>query len=84
MAQCDLFVAICDHPSIGLGYELGTAIEQFAKPVLALAHQDAHITRLVLGIDAPSFSFQRYNSLTEVPYLIRTKISELHQSGDNT
>jgi len=82
VAQCDLFVAICDYPSIGLGYELATAIEKLGKPVIALAHQDAKVTRLILGINAPKFSFQRYQSLREVPILIRTKISELNQSGD--
>jgi len=77
VAECDLFVAICDYPAIGLGYELGYAVEKLAKPTLALAHKDAHITRLVLGVDAPFYSFKRYESIEAVPGLIRKYFSEI-------
>ena len=77
VAQCDLLVAICDYPAIGLGYELGTAIERFHKPVLAVAHTDVTLTRLVVGIDAPGFSLERYQSLSEVAGLIEEKITTL-------
>jgi hypothetical protein len=75
VAECDLFVAICDLPSIGLGYELGTAVEKHGKPVLAVAHRDAKVTRLVLGVDAPSFSFERYDNISDIPKLIAAKIA---------
>jgi hypothetical protein len=76
IAQCDLFVAICDYPAIGLGYELGTAIEKWGKPVLAVAHHNAHVTRLILGVDAANYSFERYGTLEEVPDLIRAKLTQ--------
>jgi len=82
VAGCDLFVALCDYPAIGLGYELGVAVEQLRKPVLALARQDAHVTRLVQGITAPHYTFERYDSLEEIPKLIRQKISELNHAKD--
>ena len=40
MAKCDVFIAISDFPAIGLGYELGVAVEKLQKPTLALAHKD--------------------------------------------
>jgi hypothetical protein len=74
VASCDLFVAICDHPSIGLGYELGTALEAFGKPVLAVAHKSASLSRLVQGIDKPHFSFKRYENLSDIEGLIEHKL----------
>lgn len=77
VGTCDLFVAICDFPSLGLGYELGTAIEKLHKPVLAVAHRDAHITRLVIGIDAPGFKFKRYDEMAEIFDLVTARAKEL-------
>lgn len=78
VADCDLFVAICDYASLGLGYELGTAVESFDKPVLALAHKGAYITRLVQGIDSPKFSFEHYTDLlSEIEDLIHNKLKSI-------
>src|SRR5438067_586788 len=63
--QCDLFIAECSHPSIGLGYELGTALA-LDKPVLAVAHKDAKVTRLVLGVTHPKYTFRRYDDMEEI------------------
>jgi hypothetical protein len=51
--------------------------------VLALAQQDAHITRLIRGIDAPGYSFERYGTLKEVPGLIRAKLSQINDAKDS-
>jgi len=75
LAECDLFLAVCDYPAIGLGYELGTAIEAWHKPVLAVAHTNAHVSRLVLGINAPNYSFERYNEITDIPRLVQQKLA---------
>src|SRR3990167_5160277 len=71
VAECDLFIAICDYPSIGLGYELGVAVEKLGKRVLAIAHRNTKITRLVLGIDHQHFEFFRYEELDQVIELIQ-------------
>lgn len=71
VANCDIFVAICDEVSIGLGYELATSVEKHGKPTLGVAHQGARVTRLVLGIDHPNFTFGRYNSMDQVPDMVR-------------
>ena len=82
VGKCDLLVAICDSPSIGLGYELGVAVEKHGKPVLAVAHEDSKVTRLVLGIDHPNFTFKRFNVLDEVLGFIEEKINSVNEFGN--
>lgn len=64
---CDALIAVCDEPSIGLGWEMAIAVK-LGKPVLALAHHDAKVTRLVLGAEAveSNFNLVRYDNLQEV------------------
>lgn len=73
IAGCDIFVAITDLPAIGLGYELGTALEKYSKPTLAVAHTDANVSRMLLGIDHPMYEFKRYDGLDEVIAMVREK-----------
>lgn len=75
--KCDVFVAIVDYPAIGLGYELGTAIEKLSKPTLALAHENAKISRLILGINHPNYKLVRYESITEIPTLIKQFVESI-------
>jgi nucleoside 2-deoxyribosyltransferase len=65
--DCDGFVAICDQPSLGLGWELGEAT-RLNKPVLAVAHEASKVTRLVLGAAAvePNVRFETYEQLSDV------------------
>ena len=71
VGTCSLFIAICDYPSIGLGYELATAVEKRGVQTLAVAHRDAKVTRLVLGITHPRFQFRRYDELSELVPLVK-------------
>ncbi|MBI4156039.1 MAG: hypothetical protein HY507_02280 [Candidatus Zambryskibacteria bacterium] len=73
VARCDLFVAICDHSSLGLGYEMATALEKYSKPTLGLGHEDSNISRLVIGIDHPMYEFRRYKTLDEIILFIKEK-----------
>ncbi len=79
VAKCDAFIAICDLPAIGLGYELSVAVEKLKKPTLALAHTDAKISRLLLGIKQPHYIFERYDSFDEVEDRIRLFLSSLEK-----
>lgn len=74
--SCELFLAICDLPSLGLGYEMATAIEKLGTPTLGVAHKDANVSRLILGIQQPCFSFARYESLDQIPALLRNFAQE--------
>jgi hypothetical protein len=77
VATCDVFIAVCDFPSLGLGYELGVAIEKLHKPTLALARKDAKISRLVLGVGEPHYRFARYKTTEEIPAIIKDFIKRL-------
>ena len=64
--KADCMLAVCDFPSIGLGYEMATAMEKRGIPVLAVAHKDSSVSRLIRGIDHKNFHFFFYNSVDEV------------------
>lgn len=74
VANCDLLLGVCDLPSLGLGYELATAIEKLNKPALVVAHNDARVSRLIEGIQHPKFTFQRYASLDEIEGFLEEKV----------
>ena len=74
VAECDLLLAICDYPSLGLGYEMGTAIERFDKPVLAVACLGVPVSRLITGIPHEKFLFRRYSTLSDVLQFVNEKI----------
>lgn len=76
VADCDMFIGVCDYPSIGLGWELNEAVS-LGKPTLGVAHQDSLVTRLLLGAAGlkPNFEFTRYHNLVEdVPKMVDEKI----------
>jgi hypothetical protein len=83
VATCDVFVAICDYPAIGLGIELGAAIEAYHKPVLALAQTGATVSRMVRAVPVPNYQFVRYDALEDVPSLVRNYIKHLNLTEDN-
>jgi nucleoside 2-deoxyribosyltransferase len=70
----DLFIAICDYPSIGLGIEIGIAIEN-NKNTIAVAHKDAKVTRMVQGAESESFTFIRYENLADVLSVIEAELA---------
>ncbi len=73
ITRSDFLVALCDYPSIGLGYEMATALEKYSKPTLGLAHVDAKVTRFVEGIDHPMYTFKRYTFIEEIISSIKEK-----------
>lgn len=81
VANCDVMVGICDEPSIGLGYELCEAV-RLGKPVLAVAHKQVQVTRMIAGIAEveKNFAFERYNDLvTDVPQILDDHLPTLRQ-----
>jgi nucleoside 2-deoxyribosyltransferase len=64
--KADCILAIVDYPALGVGYEMGTAIEKRGIPVLAMAHKDHTVGRVIRGIDHPNFHFMNYNSVDEI------------------
>jgi hypothetical protein len=77
--SCDLFVAICNEPSLGLGWELCEAVH-LGTPILAVAHTDAKVSGLVRGAAEvkSNMTFVRYNDLPkELPGLIKKHVKAL-------
>ncbi len=71
VATADVFIAVCDYPSTGLGVEIERA-RQLRTPTLAVAHIASKVTRLVLGMaeNELSMSFAIYEDMIEdVPNL---------------
>jgi len=75
--SCELFIAICDQASIGLGYELAVQVEDRKMPALAVAHENSKVSRLVLGINQPNFEFQRYKDFDDLYNIIVAKLATL-------
>jgi len=84
VANCDLFVAICDYPAIGLGYEMAVAIEKFGKPTLLLVRKGVSVSRLVLGIEHQLCTLEYYESRQDMVRLIRAKATPLLEQVDTT
>lgn len=68
----DLFLAICDFPSTCLGMEIGFALENNKKIVLAF-HQNSKITRMLLGIPSDQVKQLEYNNLEEITTFLTKK-----------
>ncbi len=75
--KCDLLVAICDYPSIGLGYEMATQGEARHRPILAVAHKEALISKLIIDTRTPGYEFKRYEKLLDVYHMIIAKLRSL-------
>ena len=84
VAECDLFVAECSYASLGLGWEIGTAVEKLHIPVLAVAHRDKKVSRLALGADCkdnPHYTFAYYKDINELIDLVQQKIDALRSKA---
>ncbi|HTH72454.1 MAG TPA: hypothetical protein VL737_03805 [Candidatus Pristimantibacillus sp.] len=79
VGTCDAFIGICDEPAIGLGFEMCEAI-RLGKPVLAVAHEDTRVSRLVPGAAEvePNLTFATYkNLLADVPAMVDKLVTEI-------
>ena len=83
--NCDGMVAICDHPSLGLGYELAEAAH-LGKPILALAQKEVRISNLILGAAEvlPSFRLKRYEDINkDITPLVNDWLTSLETLGQS-
>lgn len=78
----DLVVAICDQPSIGLGYEIATQLESRGMPCLCIAHKKSHVTELILDVHQPGFEFKRYSNLQKDGVkMVVDKLKKIHKAS---
>ncbi len=71
--NCDLLLAEVSYPALGVGFEIATALAN-KKPVFAVANRDAHVSRLIVGIQDPLFTLFKYSTLPEVVILLKNHI----------
>ena len=71
----DLVVAVADHPSTGLGYEMATQSEARKKPLLVVAHVNSLVSDLIMDTQQPGFQFMRYKNLHDVIPVIQGILS---------
>lgn len=66
VGSAQMIIGVCDEASIGLGWEMGVAAEKHKIPVLATAHVESAVTRLVHGAAEvlPNVRFEPYEDLT--------------------
>jgi nucleoside 2-deoxyribosyltransferase len=75
VVDCDLLLAEVSIPSLGVGYEIGMAMH-LNKPVLAVAEENAKVTRLIQGIEHPNYQFIRYKNLSDLVLDIKKALGE--------
>ena len=64
LIECDLVIAECTHPSLGVGYEMAYA-EQYEKPVyIFYRHQECELSAMLAG--DPYFHIQSYETKAEL------------------
>lgn len=65
--QCDIFIAICDEPSTGLGMEIGRAVAA-GTPTIVACHKDTRLSRQPDGASdrEPHVYRFRYRQLTDL------------------
>jgi hypothetical protein len=75
--KSEAVVAICDYPSLGLGYEMATMLEKREMLVMAFAHWDSLVSKLIIGIDKPPYSFCRYGTHEDMSTLNDSNIEKI-------
>lgn len=79
--KCDLMVAICNLPSIGLGYEMATQVEARRMPCLAIAQENAKVTDLIWDTRQPGYEFRRYKILEkDAVEMVIEKLKKIQKS----
>lgn len=80
VSRCSGFLAILDHPSTGLGRELGVAIARWI-PVIGAVHETSKISRLPKGdLRTHGFPLVEYEDMVrELPALVVRQFVELYK-----
>lgn len=82
VANADVLLAIVDLPSTGLGFEMGV-LWSSGRPLLAVAHNDAVVSGLVLGIHGGGpFTFRKYAHISQVPEIFTAWLEQVLREQD--
>ncbi|MDZ7724407.1 MAG: nucleoside 2-deoxyribosyltransferase [candidate division KSB1 bacterium] len=64
LRQSDALIAEVSNPSLGVGIEIATALQQ-DKPVLCLVHNEVFLTKMITGNRHPSLRVVRYEKCSD-------------------
>jgi len=81
VGTCDFMLAVCDHPSIGVGIELAFAAALHQKPVLVVTRKGKRLTRIIPGMASfyPQIKIEIYEDMIrDVPNLL-AKTLDAHE-----
>lgn len=74
--KSDVVIAEVSNPSHGVGMELMYSI-MLNKSLIALAREEAHVSRMVQGIDYNKFRFIRYKNLDDFKNKLNSTLKDL-------
>lgn len=80
IALCDGLIAEVSTPSLGVGYEIATALQQ-PKPVLCLCEKGVFLTRILTGNTDPHLTIEFYKNETEWQKYIADFIQQLRHKA---
>lgn len=81
--QCDIMVAICDEPSIGLGWEMAEQTRR-GRPLLAFGHENSIISRLILDPQLTRYQFYRYQTFDDIYKIVHAVIKHENETWGKT
>jgi len=61
LAKCNLFIAEVSNPSLGVGYEVATALH-LQKPVLCLHQEGVEVSNLIIGNTSEGITTRSYRN----------------------
>ncbi len=70
LAECDLLIAEVSNPSLGVGYEIATAI-QANKPVLCLYQEGVSVSNLIVDNTSENITINSYQNELELKEKIK-------------
>ncbi len=72
--EADVLIAEVSTPSHGVGYEIALALAEH-KPVLCLHRQGVRVSKMITGIDEPTFALGVYSDETGALDVVRRFLS---------
>jgi len=76
VAACEAMIAEVSTPSLGVGYEVGLAV-QLGKPVLGVYRSGLRLSKMITGNPAPNLTVATYSSEAELDALLDSFMKRL-------
>jgi nucleoside 2-deoxyribosyltransferase len=76
ITNCDVLIAEVSVPSLGVGYEIGYALN-IGKPVFCIHHKDRRVSKMITGNPDHMLTIQEYSSVDEAVSLITRYLDNL-------